>query len=69
VVAPWVGWGPYLWANGLLARSDGLVWSCQDFQSDGLHPQRTTGSEKDANMLMNFFKTTDVTAPWFLQTP
>lgn len=67
VMAPWVGWGPYLWANGLIPRSDGLVWTCQDFQGDGLHPSVTTGgSEKNAFMLMNFFKTTDVTAPWFL---
>ena len=67
VMAPWVGWGPYLWANGLIPRSDGLVWTCQDFQGDGLHPSVTTGgSEKNAYMMMEFFKTTDVTAPWFL---
>ena len=30
--------GPYLWADGLNARSDGLTWVCSDFDNDGLHP-------------------------------
>ena len=68
VVAPWVAWGPYIWGNGLLARSDGLVWPCYYFESDGQHPSsKTGGSEQDANMLLNFLKTSDVTAPWFLE--
>lgn len=25
-VAPWVDWGPYLWTNGELGRSDGVKW-------------------------------------------
>jgi hypothetical protein len=67
VMAPWVAWGPYIWANGLIARSDGLVWPCYYFESDGQHPSsKTGGSEQDANMLMNFLKTDDATAPWFL---
>jgi hypothetical protein len=67
VVAPWVAWGPYLWADGLIARGDGLVWPCYYFESDGQHPSsKTGGSEQDANMLLNFMKTDDATAPWFL---
>jgi hypothetical protein len=31
VVAPWMSWGTYYWSNGLLGRSDGLVWDCEDF--------------------------------------
>ena len=67
VVAPWVAWGPYIWANGLIAREDGLVWPCYYFETDGQHPSPTTGgSLQDANMLLNFMKTDDATAPWFL---
>ncbi|HSS98549.1 MAG TPA: hypothetical protein VLK33_16045, partial [Terriglobales bacterium] len=66
VMVPWVDWGNYDWANGLLARSDGLVWTCQDMESDGTHPENPIGREKDANLLLNFFKTDDTTTPWFL---
>ena len=66
VEAPWMAWGPYDWANGLLARSDGLTWNCQQFQ-DGVHPSKTGGREADANQLLNFFKTDTTTAPWFLK--
>lgn len=66
VYAPWTAWGPYDWANGLLARSDGLVWTCQDIQNDGIHPSVPYGVQKDANLLMNFFKTDTTTTPWFL---
>jgi hypothetical protein len=66
VMAPWMAWGPYDWANGLLARSDGLTWNCQQFQ-DGVHPSKTGGREADANLLLNFFKTDTTTTPWFLK--
>jgi hypothetical protein len=65
VEAPWLSWGPYTWANGLLPRSDGLVWTCQDLRSDGIHPV-LPGSEKESNLLMNFFRTDVTTVPWFL---
>lgn len=38
VRAPWLAWGPYLWADGLAGRSDGLVYTCADFANDGTHP-------------------------------
>jgi hypothetical protein len=66
VMAPWLAWGPYYWANGLLARSDGLVWTCQDLKDDGLHPQDPIGRRKVSNYLLNFFKTDDTTNPWFM---
>jgi hypothetical protein len=66
VMAPWIAWGPYYWANGLLARSDGLVFTCQDAKGDGNHPSIPTGKLKDARQILNFFKTDDTTTPWFL---
>jgi hypothetical protein len=65
VNSPWMSWGPYYWANGLLARSDGFVWTCQDLQKDGTHPT-TSGDLKVAGQILTFFKTDDTTTPWFL---
>jgi hypothetical protein len=66
VTAPWMSWGPYLWANGMSPRSDGLVWTCQDVQSDGTHPSIPSGRIKVASVLLNFLKTDDTATPWFL---
>jgi hypothetical protein len=68
VKAPWMDWGSYMWANGLIPRNDGFVWTCQDYTSDGIHPSLPPlpGRDKGADQLMNFFKTDDTTAPWFL---
>ena len=45
-----------------------MVWTCQDYTSDGIHPSQPPlpGKEKGANMVMNLFKTDSTTAPWFL---
>jgi Putative Ig domain len=65
VVAPWLAWGPYLWANGMLPRSDGTVWACNDLQNDGTHP--STGAKvKVTQQLLNFLKTDETASPWFL---
>ena len=69
VLAPWMSWGPYTWANGLIARSDGLTYSCQDVRSDGRHPSVLYGAPKVAGEFLNFLKTADSTAPWFLASP
>jgi hypothetical protein len=65
VTAPWVAWGPYTWANGLIPRSDGLTWICSDFQSDGTHPSMPQGQMKVGNMLLSFFKSDSTTRQWF----
>lgn len=63
-VAPWIAWGPYLWADGLTPRSDGLTWECSNLSNDGTHPS-DTGRTKVANMLMNFMLNSPAASPWF----
>ena len=64
VEAPWIAWGPYAWADGLTANSDGLTWECSDFNADGTHPS-PQGSLKMANLLLDFFKSDEATTWWF----
>ena len=66
VRAPWMAWGPYYWANGMIPRSDGLVWSCQDLDVDGTHPSNPAGRIKVSTQLLNFLKTDDTASKWFL---
>ena len=63
--APWIAWGPYLWADGLTPRSDGLTWACSDFNDDGIHPA-LNGRQKVTQMLLSFFKNDSVARSWFL---
>lgn len=66
VSAPWLAWGPYLYADGEIPRdSDSLQWFCSDFVSDGTHPS-TSGRMKVSQLLEEFFKTSPYTVPWFL---
>ena len=67
VTAPWMGWSTYFWGNGLIPRSDGVTWTCQDIKSDGLHPSVPLGEIKLGGYLLNWFKTSDLATPWFLQ--
>jgi hypothetical protein len=63
VVAPYLSWSAYLWANGPNPRSDGLVWLQEDLLVDCTHPS-PNGELKVAQLLMNFFKN-DTTTGWF----
>lgn len=65
---PWVGWGPYLWADGLTPRSDGLTWTCEDFKADGTQPS-AAGATKVARLLLRFFKSDSTAKDWFLAQP
>lgn len=65
VVAPYLSWGPYLWADGTNPRSDGFTWDPQDVQGDFTHPS-PSGVYKVASQLLAFFKTDPTATPWFL---
>ena len=66
VRAPWLAWGPYLWADGLNARKDGLIWKREDTGPDGTHPSMI-GREKVARMLMAFLKSDPTSRTWFVK--
>ena len=65
IVAPWIAWGPYTWADGVNPRSDGLVWECDEFGRDGSHPN-SAGSLKLGGLLLDFFTSDPAATPWFL---
>ena len=69
VKAPLLLWGPYLWADGLQARSDGLMWTRNDLTPrDGTHPS-TAGRQKVAEQLLKFCKTDPWARGWFFAKP
>jgi PKD repeat protein len=67
VQAPFLSWGPYLWANGSSPRSDGFQWVRSDYQADATHPT-PSGVHKVADQLLAFFKTDPTTTGWYLKT-
>lgn len=62
---PWIGWGPYLWADGERPRKDGLTWSCADLAPDGTHPSES-GRRKVADRLLSFFTANRTARSWFV---
>ena len=67
VKAPVVLWGPYLWGDGTMPRTDGLVWNRDDLvERDGTHPS-DSGRKKVADMLMKFFHSDPSATNWYLK--
>ena len=64
VTGPWIGWGPYLWTDGMKGRRDGLTWDCADVDNDGTHPSKT-GMQKVSTLLLDFFKNDPTARLWF----
>ncbi len=65
VKAPWLSWGPYLWANGSTPREDGFSYESSDFTpNDGTH-QSSSGQRKVGQLLLKFFESDSTTKPWF----
>ncbi|HMC49980.1 MAG TPA: hypothetical protein VKH20_04990 [Solirubrobacterales bacterium] len=81
VTAPWVAWGPYLWASGTNANSQGLFWCngqsgspCngeQDFRAGipadpgDFTHPSSTAEQKVGTILLNFMETSPYTKGWF----
>jgi hypothetical protein len=63
--APVIVWGPYLWANGAMPRSDGFSWNRTDFEEDGMHPSQN-GESKAGVTLLEFFKNSPYAKCWFV---
>ena len=68
IKAPLLLWGPYLWANGTIPRSDGLSWLREDFYVDGVHPS-DKGAKKVASLLLDFLRTNELASIWYLGPP
>lgn len=66
VKAPFLTWGPYLWANGTTKNSEGLAYEQSDFREDGTHPSQA-GQQKVAELMLKFFKAEPTAKPWFLR--
>lgn len=68
VEAPVMLWGPYLWADGLTPRGDGLTWQLSDFEADGVHPA-ASGEAKVGLLLSQFFAADPSARAWFDARP
>lgn len=66
---PWLLWGPYLWADGLTPRADGLFWDpALHLEADGTHPS-AGGEQQVADVLDTYFSSQTYTSSWFLPAP
>jgi hypothetical protein len=66
VAAPWLSWGPYLWANGTTKRADGFRYEEKDFAGDGTH-ESASGQRKVGKLLLQFFKSDTTAKGWFVK--
>ena len=64
VKAPWLSWGPYLWANGTKKRPDGFYYEVSDFSGDGTH-HSSDGSAKIGRHMVQFFQNDSTSRSWF----
>jgi len=67
VKAPWLSWGPYLWANGDRPRKDGFVFAYDDYRENDRMHHSAQGTQKMGTQLLNFFKSDATTKEWFLK--
>jgi hypothetical protein len=65
IKAPWLSWGPYLWANGSSKRADGFSYDENDFQEGDRTHESPVGQRKIGEQLLRFFKTDTTSREWF----
>ncbi len=70
-VAPYLIWGPPIWADGKNPNLDGLSWNCEtEFAEDGGGYHMTNlGKDKLGDILLDFFETDTLSKGWFLDGP
>jgi hypothetical protein len=64
--APWLSWGPYLWANPVSGAPTEMPMAPGDFAQDGTH-ESASGQAKVGRLLLEFFKSDSTTRPWFVR--
>jgi hypothetical protein len=67
VQAPWLSWGPYLWANGESKRQDGFSFQPSDFRDNDRMHHSPQGQRKMGTALLQFFKNDTTTREWFIK--
>jgi hypothetical protein len=66
VVAPWMSWGAYIWANGERKRKDGYSYAQSDYMdTDHMH-ESAQGMQKVGHVMVDFFKNDPTSKSWFL---
>jgi hypothetical protein len=63
--APWLSWGPYLWANGSTPRKDGFYYVEDDLRNDDRTHESEQGQDKIGRELIKFFKSDLTSRDWF----
>lgn len=66
VSAPWLSWGPYLWANGDRKREDGHVFALDDYRENDRMHYSPQGQRKVGKLMLDFFKNDATSKHWFV---
>ena len=64
VKAPWLSWGPYLWANGSTKRADGFSYELADFTENDRTHLMPSAQEKVGRLMLGFARHGDDVV-WF----
>jgi len=67
VKAPWLSWGPYLWANGDVKRKDGFSFQLDDFRENDRMHHSPQGQKKIGRQLLGYFRSDPTARRWFVK--